>query len=245
MLSTPRRIKRDLHYLARLARYLGGVRPRECPCCGYRGMFKPYGFPPRFDALCRACYSLERHRLFVLLDQRHHFIRADGDTLHFAPEPQVAEYLKRGSRSYRSADIGDHRAELRENIESTSFPDASFEQIVCSHVLEHVDDSRALHELFRILKPNGAMIAMVPIIEGWDTTYEDATIVDPREREVHFGQDDHVRFYGRDFRDRVRSAGFELREYTAEGADVVRYALSRGEKIFVCVRPASALAEAR
>jgi SAM-dependent methyltransferase len=183
--------------------------------------------------------------LFVLLDKRYGFIRADGSTLHFAPEPQVRTYLRTASGSYRSADIEDPHADHRENIEATSFPDQAFDQIVCSHVLEHVDDRRALGELFRILKPGGALVAMVPMVEGWNNTYEDSTIGDPGARELHFGQHNHVRFYGRDFRDRITEAGFELHEYSADGADVVRYGLSRGEKVFVCSRPAAEAAVSR
>ncbi len=237
MLRTARRIGKNLKYVVRVARSLAGVRPRECPCCGFRGSFRAHGFPPRIDARCSKCDSLERHRLLVLLDGRHRFLRPDGDTLHFAPERQVRAYLKTRSKTYRSADIASPEADCRENIESTSFGDASFDQVVCSHVLEHVDDARALRELWRILRPGGVLVAMVPIVEGWATTYEDRSIVADHEREAHFGQHDHLRFYGRDFRERVERAGFSVEELGASGADVVRYGLSRGEKVFLCRRP--------
>jgi SAM-dependent methyltransferase len=38
-------------------------------------------------------------------------------------------------------------------------------------VLEHVNDTKALQEIHRILKPDSRLIAMVPICEGWDETY--------------------------------------------------------------------------
>lgn len=226
----------DLKYLAKVALRMRGQHSRECPCCDYVGHFKSFGLPPRFDAKCPRCGALERHRLLVLMNERHGFL-SGGDTLHFAPEPQMAVYLKRQCKGYVSADLMDKRADRSENIEQTTFPDESFDQIVASHILEHVNDAKALRELFRVLRPGGRLIAMVPIVEGWTSTYEDQNITEPSNRELHFGQSDHVRFYGRDFRDRLVQGGFNVAEFTAEGKDVVQYGLLRGEKVFVCEKP--------
>jgi len=46
-----------------------------------------------------------------------------------------------------------------------------------------------------------------------------------------------VRYYGADVRGRIRAAGFQLEEFTAEGEDVLTYALQRGEKVFIARRP--------
>lgn len=77
---------------------------------------------------------------------------------------------------------------------------------------------------------------MVPIIEGWETTYEDGGITGEAERALYFGQGDHLRWYGRDFRTRLRAAGFEVAEYTAGGAEAATYGLVRGEKVFVGIK---------
>jgi hypothetical protein len=74
---------------------------------------------------------------------------------------------------------------------------------------------------------------MTPVVEGWDETYENQAITSPAGRELHFGQHDHVRFFGRDFRDRVRRAGFTVSDFTATEPDVSRHGLSRGEKLFI------------
>ena len=34
--------------------------------------------------------------------------------------------------------------------------------------------------------------------------------MDPAERRKHFGQEDHVRYYGKDFGERVERAGFQV-----------------------------------
>ena len=41
-------------------------------------------------------------------------------------------------------------------------------------------------------------------------TYEDFTITDPKERQKHFGQYDHVRWYGMDYFERLKSVGFSV-----------------------------------
>ena len=110
--------------------------------------------------------------------------------------------------------------------------------MLCNHVLEHVDDHRALAEIRRILKPGGRALLTVPIVEGWETTFEDHRVAGAAERERIYGQPDHIRIYGRDFRDRVKAAGFELTEHTVAAADAPVHALLPGEKLFVATRPA-------
>ena len=52
---------------------------------------------------------------------------------------------------------------MRGNALSLPFPDASFDRIVVSEVLEHIgDDAGVLAEIHRVLKPGGIMAATVP-----------------------------------------------------------------------------------
>jgi hypothetical protein len=83
--------------------------------------------------------------------------------------------------------------------------------------------------------PGGQLIAMVPLIEGWAETYQDVT-VSPGDRARHYGQWDHIRYYGADFRARIACAGFALEEYTADGPASARHALLRGEKVFKALK---------
>ena len=109
--------------------------------------------------------------------------------------------------------------------------------MICSHVLEHVDDRKAIPELFRITKPGGTVLAMFPICEGWETSYENRDVNSEDDRLLYFGQRDHVRYYGRDARSRLASAGFQVTEWTALEPYVSRHGLLRGEKIFLCQKP--------
>src|SRR5262249_48110178 len=152
---------------------LRGVHPRTCPICGYHGKFYAFGLPPSFDAMCRRCESLERHRLLALLDTRHGLFEGVTSLLHFAPENILACQFRQRFKGYRSADLFRTDVDHRCDIADTGLPSASFDAIVASHVLEHVpDDGRAMQELYRLLKPGGKLITMVPIVEGWSETYE-------------------------------------------------------------------------
>jgi SAM-dependent methyltransferase len=206
---------------------------RECNLCGYRGYFATAGKGTRPDVKCPRCNSVERHRLFKLWFDRNRVIVEDRDVLHFAPERSIARLIRPFAQSYSSADLVPGRADKVLNLEALDIADASYDCVVCLHVLEHVDDRQALREIRRVLRPTGSAIIMVPVVEGWAETYEDATITSPKLRALHFGQADHQRIYGADIRTRIRNGGFNLAEFTAWGPDVLRYGLLSGEKVFV------------
>ncbi len=209
----------------------------ECNICGYQGSFDAGGTIMRFNSACPQCASVERYRLLALAMQRS-FISFEGcDVLHFAPETAIEKMVREQVPvNYVTGDILPGRADRQLNIEALDIPDESFDRVVCLHVLEHVNDAVALAELRRVLRPGGQAVLMVPIVEGWQTTYENPDAVTAEDRTFHYGQDDHIRYYGADFRDRVTSAGFSLTEFTAEGQDSVRYNLMRGEKVFLATR---------
>lgn len=190
----------------------------ECPCCAWKGKkFLPNGVDVRMNARCPKCDSLERHRLYYLYLKKNIPTDRQLKVLHFAPERILTKLFKSYRNiSYLSADIDPQKAMCREDITDISFPENSFDIIFCSHVLEHIeDDQKAMRELARVLKPDGFAVLLVPIKDIFngrriETTYEDFTIKDPHEREKAFGQKDHVRVYGRDFKDRLETAGFSV-----------------------------------
>lgn len=224
--------------VARFRRAARGLVPRTCPICRYRGRFTAYGQPPRYDARCGSCRSLERQRLIRLCIDRTGFLEGRHAVLHFAPEVQVGRYVKSLVAHYETADLSERRSVThRVNVEETGLAAESYDRILCSHVLEHVDDHRALAEIHRLLVPGGRALVATPVCEGWAQTYENRAVTTPAERRVHFGQADHVRLYGRDIRDRIRAAGFALEEYAAVEPDVLTYGLMRGETLFIATKP--------
>jgi SAM-dependent methyltransferase len=225
----------------KFAKMAGEGVPRYCPLCDYFGRFAPFGAPPRFDARCPSCAALERHRLIWLLILRRNLFNDSHRMLHFAAEGVLRRHLAGRVKSYATAEI---RADLQPdhvlNIEAIDLPDDSFERVMCNHVLEHVDDAKALREVLRILTPGGVAIFTTPIVEGWAATYENPEITGKTDRLLHFGQADHVRIFGRDLRERIRAAGYLLDEFTAVEPDVHRYGLMRGETVFIATKPGAA-----
>ena len=210
--------------------------PRSCPICGYKGVFEVwFGMTLVRDNTCPSCDSHPRQRLFWLWFQADK-AKLQEPILHFAPERSLSEQFKKIYSRYKTADLYAN-ADLKLDLEKLALEPGSYNTIICNHVLEHVDDFKAMREMYRVLSDNGRLICSVPIIEGWETTYENTLITSEAQRELHFDQRDHVRYYGRDFRDRLKSAGFtDIQEVTAFGDDVVRWGLIRGEKFFICTK---------
>ena len=227
------RARRAIDHVTALA---WGRTPRECPICGYRGMFSPVKHKP--EIWCPGCDSRPRHRLLKLWMDREMRLPPGARVVHFAAEPWVgAEMAARGA-DYRTADIND-KFELRLDITAIDLPSASVDMVIANHVLEHVDDRAAFAELCRVLAPGGQAVITVPMIEGFDRTYQDPAHDTPEARRLHYGDAEHLRWYGRDFRDRFAAPGFTVTEFAALEPDAARYALHRGEKVFIGTRPAT------
>jgi SAM-dependent methyltransferase len=207
---------------------------RECPICGYTGRFWSFGSPPRAEALCPDCLGLERHRLLKLMfDRFEGEIAPDSRVLHFAPEPFVRGALGPVGR-YVTIDISGWGVDCAGAMEALPFSDASFDIVIANHVLEHVaSEIGALTELKRVVGPTGVLILSVPQIQGWAATYENDSVTAAKDRRIHFGQEDHLRLYGRDFVDRLRRAGLAVEAFQMDPGSEVRYGLNRGETIFL------------
>ena len=196
---------------------------RLCPVCETASRrFRPFGVEEkRPDAQCVHCGALERHRfLWLFFQKKTDLFEAPGKSmLHVAPERCFEHRLRaRLGAGYLTADLENPEADVQMDITNITYPDASFDVVYCSHVLEHVpDDRKALREFHRVLKRDGWAIILVPITVS--RTIEDPTETDPKERLRRFGQDDHVRRYGPDFLDRLRAAGFTVQ--VVRVADVV------------------------
>lgn len=210
-----------------------------CPFCGYRGKFDFAGDNLHANSACPKCHALERHRLLDMAIEQGFLSFAGRDVLHFAPEPAVrARILDQRAASYRAADLKPAAGLIRIDLCDIALADESVDLVLCLHVLEHVpNDLKALAEIRRILRPGGEAILMVPMVDGWACTIERASITSREERHLYFGQHDHVRRYGRDFRDRVVSAGFDLHEFSADGWQCAEKGLLPGETVFKAVRP--------
>lgn len=197
------------------------------------------GYRP--NCLCPKCGSKDRERLLYQFLQRKTDLFSDTPkrVLHIAPEKNLKKALQKQSQlNYLNADLAAGAADVQMDITQIDYPDNYFDVILCNHVLEHIpNDQKAMQELYRVLKPHGWAILQVPFAEKLAKTYEDFSITDPAEREIHFGQFDHVRIYGQDYPQKLQNAGFNVSTYNAIdalGQDVVnKQLLIAEEKIFL------------
>ena len=168
------------------------------------------GYRP--NALCPTCFSLDRERsVFPFLLSHDWLISGAVNLLHVAPERQLAKMLNsHRDITHISTDIRPTGTTIMD-LRQMAFRSDSFDAVICNHVLEHIDDDRAaLSEVYRVLRPKRWAIPQVPISYSIQQTLEDNTIRTAQEREAAYGQTDHVRLYGLDYRGRLESAGFEV-----------------------------------
>jgi SAM-dependent methyltransferase len=212
-----------------IERALAGYLPRKlcfCPVCErHMHRFMPYrrrrsALMQAIDCIgsdtgnfsCPLCGAHDRERHLLL------YLRATGlldsisgkDVLHFAPEARLTPLLlATHPRSYQGCDLFPHSAGIRRvDITCMPFSDETFDVVIANHILEHVDDDRqAASEIARVLRPGGIAILQTPYSAMLHSTWEDAGIVSDSSRLQAFGQEDHVRLYGRDIFERISSSG--------------------------------------
>jgi len=209
--------------------------------------FLPYGYQSqRANALAPGTMSLERHRLlWLFLQSKTDFFKADKKVLHVAPEQCFYRRFKKLKNvEYLTTDLFSPLADVKADICNLPFEDNSYDVVFCNHVLEHIDDdAKAMKELYRVMKPGGLGVFQVPQDTARKETYEDSNITSSEERKVHFGQYDHVRVYGMDYFDRLRAVGFEVEEMAcieiASQKEIDSYCLSADEILPVCRKPYS------
>jgi predicted SAM-dependent methyltransferase len=219
----------------------------ECPVCerSFR-KFLSYGSETaaRDGVLCPYDLNLERHRLMWLyMTKMSDFFTSPKKVMHIAPEQCFhKKFQKQENLDYTTGDLMSPIADLHFDLHKIPLEDNQYDVVFCNHVMEHVEDDRqCMSELFRIMKPGGWGIMQVPQDLNAATTYEDPTITDPKEREKHFWQYDHVRLYGMDYPDRLKSVGFEVEvydyriEFSKEQSD--RYRLHENEMLYVVRKP--------
>ena len=257
----------------RLVRYaIAGWLPGgsyDCVMCGHKvWRFMPYrtgspGAPPLMQALgvvggdrdrceCPRCGAndRERHLLFYMralgIFERLRGMRV----LHFAPErrlwPMIAAALP---MEYVRCDLfPTSPGVVKVDIESMLFADAAFDLVIANHVLEHVsDDGKAVREVARVLAPGGFAILQTPYSSKLQRTWQDDGIDSPQARLQSYGQEDHVRLFGRDIFDRIVAAGFESRvrqhEELLGDVDPFRNGVNRAEPFFLFRKSEAAFAQ--
>ncbi|GMR22233.1 MAG: hypothetical protein BMS9Abin37_0567 [Acidobacteriota bacterium] len=227
-----------------------------CPLCDHRlRLFLPggahvpqlkhhklVGLGFRAHRQCPVCLATdkERHQFLCISEQLAVFSGERIRLLHIAPEPNARRLLEASPRvDYFCGDLNSPQVDVRLDVRSIPYGDHTVDAILCSHVLEHIpEDREAVAELYRVLKPGGWAILQVPVSLSLEETMEEPRAQSEKEREMQFGQSDHVRLYGRDYLNRLSAAGFEVEPYnyaTAHGITAAhRNGLIVDEDVYVC-----------
>ncbi len=194
---------------------------------------------------CPRCNVKARHRRVWRHLEQHADLGGDHHVvLEVAPWPGLARALRRTPHvDHHGVDLEPAAdcADVGGDVTALPFRTGSIDLALCIHVLEHVTDDRAaIAELHRCLRTGGLAVVSVPL-DLERPTDEDPSVTDPEERKLRFGERGHVRAYGLDLADRLRSAGFEVslhRETDLDQDERRRYGLKGDEHIFHCIKPA-------
>ena len=170
------------------------------------------------NCICPSCNAYDRERwIHYVLKNKLHLYEASGRVLHFAPERVLLKFMSQSKNiDYYTCDITPGRAMHIVDITDIQFRDNTFDYVICNHVLEHIpDEQKAISEVLRVLKPDGKWIFSFPICTDMQT-YEDPTVVSEEDRLQKFGQEDHVRLYGYDYKERFEAHGLNLEFFSPQ-----------------------------
>lgn len=214
-----------------------------CPICGSEfPIFLPFGHPIRENAQCPVCNSLERDRAsYLFLKEQTDIFNKKVSILHFAPEKSLSKRFKENeSIDYLPVDINPEMENVVEkmDIQNIERPDNSFDMVYCSHVLEHVpNDNKAMSEIYRVIKPGGFAMIMVPLDPSLSKTLEDPSYNTPELRTKYYGQHDHLRYYGPDFPNKLEDVGFKVSSnfYETKNEEYLnKYGLKTYHYMYMC-----------
>ena len=194
--------------LEKLSRYVEESNREEkffkyvrCPLCGWQGlcfddMVNPATGQRRKNAKCPNCFSLERHRAFILFLKEKFKLDNSKIFLEFGPVKEIAEFIKKQNLIYFSADLF-AKADVKCDIQNLPFKENSIDYVLCFHVLEHIfDDLKALIEIINSIKPDGRIFVAIPLNKKLDFTIE---YIKP-DPNCH----NHWREYGLDFEEKLK-----------------------------------------
>jgi SAM-dependent methyltransferase len=168
-------------------------------------------------------------------------MRAPGCILHFAPEVSVRRFIDQNPEArcistdyakgvYEHILHGVRGPLFISDIHHLPLADGVIDGIFCLHVLEHVrDDREAIRNLYRVTRPGGEAVLMVPFMMD-QTKTEEYGAPDP---ELF----DHVRGYSPlDFKERLAPFDYEeiVPSVMLSADDVDRYKIPDSQVIYRC-----------
>ncbi len=195
---------------------------------------------------CPHCRAHDRERHLLLYMRKLGLLEAlrGKDVLHAAPEQHLQRHIAAlNPSSYVRCDLFPAADDVqRVDLLDMPFESASFDMAIANHVLEHVgDDARALNEIARVLRPGGLAILQTPYSAMLESTWEDPGITSKMARLQAYGQEDHVRLFGRDIFKRFEASGLraDIHQHDECLADMDPdvYGVNSAEPLFLYRKP--------
>lgn len=227
---------------------------KKCNLCGRTfDSFMPWGYTSelfekskvigggrRKDALCPCCGSLDRTRwTYWVLQHATDLFDARCNVLHIAPEKQIRTKIETNVQcDYYPGDIEKSPGIHRVDVTHMQFADKVMDYIIINHVLEHIpDEEKAISEIKRVLKDNGKIILSFPVSLD-RKTFEDCSIVTAEDRMKYYGQEDHVRLYGMDYKERIEQYGLAVKVFSPKDhltqQKIEKYGLIPDDVLLIC-----------
>lgn len=174
----------------------------SCPICEQEVVFRSNNEWLRDNLLCSNCTSIPRERALMAIIKLYYPDFSSLAIHESSPGYRgVSVKLKKEcagyttSHFYRGFELGKQHPKHGyrcEDLENLTFDDESFDLFITQDVMEHVfDPGKVFKEIARVLKPGGAHIFTVPIInkertsECWASRGDEGEIIYRHEPEYH------------------------------------------------------------
>lgn len=226
-----------------------------CPCCKHHikwflpageewaGLFKKYhiiGGGRRENVICPVCNTIDRTRWqYYVIKYFTDILKRRCNVLHIAPEEVICRTIQDNPQcDYYAGDIEVGKAQHICDLTDIQFKDKFLDYVIANHVLEHIKEiDLALHEIKRVLKDDGKLIISFPICMDMRTK-EETTPLNEEERLDQFGQKDHVRLFGYDYKEYFEGYGFKVDILSPKNIldldEIKTYGLIEDDVILIC-----------
>ncbi|MGR7811993.1 class I SAM-dependent methyltransferase [Lacinutrix undariae] len=204
-----------------------------CENCNWKGR-------QFYNGKCPKCKSLARTRLIPFSLAYFKLVKREQKVLHVAPNLSEYNSVVSKLKNVKQYDRLDIRPITHINIvadlKATGLKENTYDLSVIWHVFEHiVEDTKAIYEVYRLLKPGGKLLMSVPIYPvNSPKTFEDDTILYKDYEKIH-GHDDHCRSCGLDYYKRFEAVGFTTETLEVKNLDplvIKKYGLSTGHVVW-------------